>query len=127
MAGLLDAVLRRGFERYVTDKVDRPRHDDPVQDLRDGWDNHARFGLDHPHIYIALYGSPNPATTPQAARIARDVLRQMVERVATHGRRATFTVGTVRHARRRRARPPTAETELLQAWLRRIAEAGHRA
>lgn len=86
MDGLMQAVLRRGFDAYVTAKVDRPRHEDPVEDLRAGWDLHVAFGMDHPHVYVALYGALHDGTVPEAAARGEEILRGMVERVAAEGR-----------------------------------------
>jgi hypothetical protein len=88
-AGLLDAVADRGFSTYVLAKVDRPRHDDPVQDLREGWDLHVEFGLGHPALYALMYGDPRPGHRRAAAAQADTILHHLVHRVAEHGRLRT--------------------------------------
>ncbi len=40
MQGLLDAVASDRFARYVRTKIARRRVEDPVADLRAGWDPH---------------------------------------------------------------------------------------
>lgn len=89
MQGLLDAVADRGFSTYVLAKVDRPRHDDPVQDLREGWDLHVEFGLGHPALYALMYGDPRPGHRRAAAAQADTILHHLVHRVAEHGRLRT--------------------------------------
>lgn len=86
MDGLMDAVLRRGFDAYVTAKVERPQHPDPVEDLRAGWDLHVRFGLEHPHVYVALYGALHDGKVPEAAARGEEILRGMMQRAAAAGR-----------------------------------------
>ena len=89
MDGLLDAVLARGFDAYLVAKRDRPRLEDPVDDLRQGWDLHVGFGLEHPHLYAAMYSSPDPSRVPAAVVTAALILDEMVERVAKAGRLRT--------------------------------------
>jgi AcrR family transcriptional regulator len=55
--GLVDAVLSQGFARYVGAPTPS---EDPVQDIRDGWDKHVQFGLDHPSFYALLFGDVHP-------------------------------------------------------------------
>lgn len=89
MSGLMNAVLSRGFHEYLTAKIDRPRLEDPVDDLRQGWDLHVGFGLEHPHVYAAMYSSPDPVSVPDAVIKADRILEEIVERIAKAGRLAT--------------------------------------
>src|ERR1039457_6104597 len=56
--GLLDAVATHGFAAYLNDKTDVKASDDPVEDLRAGWDLHIGFGLANPALYSLMYGEP---------------------------------------------------------------------
>ena len=89
MDGLLDAVLARGLDAYLVAKRDRPRLEDPVDDLRQGWDLHVEFGLEHPHLYAAMYSSPDPSRVPAAVLKSTRMLDEMVERIAKAGRLRT--------------------------------------
>ncbi|HEY8547325.1 MAG TPA: TetR/AcrR family transcriptional regulator [Acidimicrobiales bacterium] len=89
MDGLLDAVLERGFDTYLDAKRNRPRLDDPVDDLRAGWDLNVGFGLEHPHLYTAMHSSPDPSRVPAAVAKGALILDEMVERVAKAGRLRT--------------------------------------
>lgn len=40
---------------------------DPVEDLRRGWDAHVEFGLTHPAFYVLMYGVPRPEYRSAAA------------------------------------------------------------
>jgi len=86
MRGLLNAVASDGFARYVQAKSVRRRTEDPVADLRAGWDLHIGFGLAHPALYALMYGDPHPGAIPPAAIEAHEVLKQLVGRVAAAGR-----------------------------------------
>lgn len=96
MRGLLDAVATYGFSTYLRDKTSRERAEDPVEDLRQGWDLHLGFGLANPAFYALMYGDPRPGVEPTAAREAAGILRGLVQRVAEAGR---LRVGVERAAR----------------------------
>jgi AcrR family transcriptional regulator len=53
--GLLDAVAARGFEQYVAQKKNLSPSNDPVEDLRRGWDSHVEFGLTHPAFLSLIF------------------------------------------------------------------------
>ena len=84
-AGLLAAVVDRGFEEYLASKRAARPSDDPVTDLRSGWDNHMRFALEHPSHYRLMY-SPELTAPPAAAQEAHDLLHGILERCAAAGR-----------------------------------------
>ena len=84
--GLLEAVAAHGFGTYLASKVRRPSADDPVDDLRAGWDLHVGFGLANPALYALMYGDPRPGTASPAAVRATDLLRALIRRVAQAGR-----------------------------------------
>lgn len=86
MRGLLDAVASHGFSAYLRDKTEREPAEDPVEDLRRGWDLHVEFGLANPALYTLMYGNPRAGTRPAAALEAEDILRGLVQRVAEAGR-----------------------------------------
>lgn len=84
-AGLLAAVVDRGFEQYLASKRAARPGEDPVADVKNGWDNHMRFALEHPHHYRLMY-SPELTAPPAAAREAHDLLHAILERCAAAGR-----------------------------------------
>jgi AcrR family transcriptional regulator len=86
MRGLLDEVAAFGFSRYLDEKRVREIVDDPVAELRRGWDLHVGFGLVNPAFYKLMYGDPRPGTEPAAAREAAGILHRLVSRVAEAGR-----------------------------------------
>lgn len=84
--GLLDAVTAYGFEQYMHDKLELPLTDDPVENLRAGWDLHVDFGLANPALYTLIYGDPQPAKTSAAAEAAVAVLQHHIHAIAAAGR-----------------------------------------
>ena len=86
MRELLGAVASYGFETYLREKTSRDHLDDPVEELRRGWDLHVAFGLTHPGFYTLMYGDPRPEAELAAASGAREALRALVRRVAEAGR-----------------------------------------
>ena len=86
MQGLLDAVTAAGFADYLARKTAQEASDEPVEDLRAGWDLHVAFGLENPSFYVLMYGRPDPASRPKAAAEAHEILLGLVRRVAAAGR-----------------------------------------
>jgi AcrR family transcriptional regulator len=81
--GLLDAVATYGFESYLASKHALGESDDPVADLRRGWDLHVEFGLSRPAFYQLMYGEPR---IREARHEADALLRRTIERIAEAGR-----------------------------------------
>ena len=86
MQGLLDAAARETFAAYVRQKADRILTDDPIEDLRRGWDLHVAFGLANPAAYAIIYGDPTARATTPAARDGFAYLEGLVTRIAQAGR-----------------------------------------
>jgi AcrR family transcriptional regulator len=85
--GLLDAVAAQGFLSYLATKSAVPLSDDPVEDLRRGWDLHLELGLANPSLYTLMYGTlRTDAGTSEATRAAFDVLAGHIRRIAEAGR-----------------------------------------
>ncbi len=85
-AGLLDAVVSHGFETYLAEKTVREESDDPVADLRLGWDLHVGLALERPALYTLMYARPSGEGYSPAARAAFAVLATLVRRIAAAGR-----------------------------------------
>lgn len=86
MTGLLEAVAADGFARYIERKTAQEVSDDPVDDLRRGWDLHVEFGLANPAHYLLMYGEPAPGERSGVGARTRAILISIVERVARAGR-----------------------------------------
>jgi AcrR family transcriptional regulator len=81
--GLLDAVVAHGFASYLATKSAREPVEDPVDDLRAGWDEHVGLGLANPALYLLMYSAPRPGP---AAEAAFEVLARRIHRIAEAGR-----------------------------------------
>ena len=79
--GLLDAVVEYGLGQYAADVGGG----DAVADLRAGWDNHVRYGLDHPAFYVLLYGRIAPGRPCKVTAVAEARLRVLIERLDADG------------------------------------------
>src|SRR3954447_22587188 len=53
--GLLDALADQGLERYAARKGNLKETDDPVADLRAGWDDHMDFAFANPALYQLMF------------------------------------------------------------------------
>ncbi|CAA9550599.1 MAG: Transcriptional regulator, AcrR family [uncultured Thermomicrobiales bacterium] len=83
--GLLRAVAERAFAAYVADKAGQSQTDDPVADLRAGWEAHLGFGLANPDLFTVLSTARHVTGSP-ASVTGMQVLRRRVERIAAAGR-----------------------------------------
>jgi AcrR family transcriptional regulator len=84
--GLLDAVVNYGFTQYVQTANARSESSDPVERIRVGWDNHVRFGLEHPSFYVLLYGQIQPGVPCTLTASAEAMLLELLTAVARLGR-----------------------------------------
>jgi len=86
MQGLFDAVARETLADYAQEKKARPLTDDPVEDLRRGWDLHIAFGLAHPDAFALLYSAPSAASYRTVIHEGVALLHGLVARIAEAGR-----------------------------------------
>ncbi|MFI1919828.1 TetR/AcrR family transcriptional regulator [Nocardia sp. NPDC020380] len=82
---LLDAVASFGFESYLAEKRAFVPSQDPVEDLRRGWETHVEFGLANPAIYTLMYANLRPDRHPAAVMENRAILRGMLDRANEQG------------------------------------------
>jgi AcrR family transcriptional regulator len=83
--GLLDAVATRGLLDFLATKTAQPAAEDPVADLRRGWDLNVEMGLANPALYRLLYaGAHPPAREAMDAGVA--MLADKIHRIAAAGR-----------------------------------------
>ncbi|MFD4575355.1 TetR/AcrR family transcriptional regulator [Streptomyces sp. NPDC058417] len=86
--GLLSATVDHVWDLYLGSKRSAEKSDDPLQDLRAGWDSHTAFALAHPNAYKLMF-SPTLRSEPAAAAEAMRILREDLERLAAQGRLRT--------------------------------------
>ena len=86
MQGLLDAAARETMAVHMREQATRALTNDPVEDLRRGWDLHIAFGLAHPDAFALLYSAPSAAASVSAIHEGVAVLQELVARIAEAGR-----------------------------------------
>ena len=84
--GLLQAVAEYGFASYLAQKPPVNPSDDPVNDLRAGWDLHIGFGLANPALFRLMNTAPRVGDVTAILEAGADVLRRRVLRIAQAGR-----------------------------------------
>ena len=84
--GLLAALAIHAFDLYLAEKHSLARTDDPVGDMRRGWDAHVDFGLRHPALYLLMFAPGRPGRHPPAAGEAHGLLLRFLDRAAAAGR-----------------------------------------
>ncbi|MFJ2865464.1 TetR/AcrR family transcriptional regulator [Kitasatospora sp. NPDC087314] len=82
--GLLDAVAEHGFAAFLASKRVDPDPQDPIEDLRAGWDVAVEFGLANPALYTLMYSEPARAASP-AFRAGLEILTGRIHRLAAGG------------------------------------------
>lgn len=80
--GLVDAVAQHGFAQYVPTSAPGS---DPLDAIREGWDQHVQFGLDHPRFYARLYGNIEPGVPCAVTGPALDMMLLILEPAAAQG------------------------------------------
>ena len=85
MRGLLEAVAQTTLAGYIRHKATRERTDDPLEELRRGWDQHVAFGLANPVVYALVYGDPAVGADSATVQEGFASLLTLVARVAETG------------------------------------------
>ena len=86
MQGLLDEVARETLAVHVREQTERALTNDPVDDLRQGWNLHIAFGLAHPDAFALLYSAPSVTASRSVIHEGVAVLEGLVARIAEAGR-----------------------------------------
>ncbi|MGV9722876.1 TetR/AcrR family transcriptional regulator [Nocardia beijingensis] len=82
--GLLDAVAEYGFVAFLATKHVDPDPQDPIEDLRAGWDVAVEFGSANPALFTLMYTEP-AATASAAFRAGMEILMGRIRRLAARG------------------------------------------
>jgi len=86
MQGLLEAVARETLAINLREKARLARTDDPVEDLRRGWDFFVEFGLANPDAFALLHATPSSAANVSATGAGVAILEGLIIRLAEVGR-----------------------------------------
>ncbi|MDO8214154.1 TetR/AcrR family transcriptional regulator [Conexibacter sp. CPCC 206217] len=86
--GLLDAVVSHGFRQFLSARraFAVGGDGDPIADIREGWDSHVQFGLEHPAFYAQIYGSVRPGEPCGVVSEVEAMILQTLEPAARRGR-----------------------------------------
>ncbi|KNC16344.1 TetR family transcriptional regulator [Arthrobacter sp. RIT-PI-e] len=84
--GLFDAVVAEGFAEYLDVERALPASGHPIEDLRLHWDNHVRFGLGNPHLYLVMFGNIRPERRSSMVSSAEAFLEEVLARAAVAAR-----------------------------------------
>ncbi|WP_370147734.1 TetR/AcrR family transcriptional regulator [Streptacidiphilus sp. EB129] len=82
--GLLDALAEHGFATFLATKHIDPDPQDPIEDLRAGWDLAVEFGLANPALYTLMYSEPTRETSA-AFTAGMEILMGRIRRLAAGG------------------------------------------
>lgn len=88
--GLVQAAVDHAYRAYLDSKRAVEPSDDPVADLRAGWDNHLAFAVDNPHVYRLLFGAAGSEHSDGIAE-SYALLVETLDRIAAAGRLRTST------------------------------------
>jgi len=82
---LLDVAAEHVFAEHVASKQTTALSDDPVEDLRAGWNTQISFGLANPYVYGLLLDPARARNTPAQVKGVL-ILAERVHRIAAAGR-----------------------------------------
>jgi AcrR family transcriptional regulator len=83
---LLDAVVSHGFTEFLRARRLAGATTDPIDDIREGWDNHVAFGLEFPSAYAHIYGNVRAGVPCGVADDVRAHLLEALEPAARQER-----------------------------------------
>ena len=85
--GLLDAVVSHGFRQFLELRRSLGSSpDDPIADIRAGWDRHVMFGLEHPTFYAHVYGNVQPGVPCGVIAEVEEMILKALQPAARQGR-----------------------------------------
>lgn len=139
--GLIEAVIERGFDMYLSAKSSAESSGGPIQDLRLGWDAHGAFGLENPGFYTLMYGEVRHGYSPEAQSRPSEILRSLADRELSVGVREgvlaaitgagriddeeRFGHSIIERAAAHPGIPVATEIQLPVQWIGRLGEGGN--
>jgi AcrR family transcriptional regulator len=84
--GLEDAVVTHGFKAFLAERAQLGGERDPIDDIRQGWDLHVRYGLENPYFYGLVYGRAIPGKPCGVVAEVEAMILQALEPAAAAGR-----------------------------------------
>ncbi len=140
--GLLSAAIGEAFARFLEGKKEATQSADPVEALREGWDDYVRFAASRPRLYAAMMSRVLDGAKIPAAEEAFALLIARIAAIAAEGRLAptvemaadlmwaSASAASLLHvtARLRRVPPPDATIleQIRDGALRSILKPGRK-
>jgi len=84
--GLLSAAIAESFAQFLKSKKAATQSTDPVEVLRNGWDDYVRFAADRPRLYAAMMSRVLCGADIHAAEEAFALLIARIAAVDAEGR-----------------------------------------
>ena len=57
----------------------------PLDDVRRMWDQHVRFGIEKPHLYLVMFGNVRPGNRSNRVAEAEALLREKLDKAPRPG------------------------------------------
>jgi AcrR family transcriptional regulator len=86
--GLLDAAVAEAFSQFLASKKAAVRSDDPVEALREGWDDYVRFAAARPRLYAIMLSRFIQGNAIAAAEQGSALLVERIRAIDRAGRLA---------------------------------------
>lgn len=83
--GLLDAAAAYGFATHLAQWQGWQPGIPLIDQIRQGWDMHIKWGVENPYLYSIAYGQARPGVNSQAAQEIDAILRTLAEQAASDG------------------------------------------
>lgn len=84
---LLDDVVTHGFKAFLAERgAVTNADDDPIDDVRRGWDLHVRFGVENPAFYARVYGRAVPGEPCGVVAEVEAMILRTLQEAARRGR-----------------------------------------
>ena len=83
---LLDAVVSHGFKEFLSSRRASSDSNNPLEDVRAGWDSHVAFGLEFPGAYAHIYGNVKPGVPCGVTEDVHAHLLRALQPAASQGR-----------------------------------------
>ena len=84
--GLLAAVAEHSYTAFLAAKHRDHHPEDPIADLRAGWDLAVEFGISHPGVYALINTDLERGASRAAFEAGMQILKGRIQRLAAAGR-----------------------------------------
>lgn len=86
--GLMSAAMAEAFDQFLASKKAAVLSSDPIEALREGWDNYVAFAAARPRLYAAMLARVMLGADIPAAREGQAILLARITKIEAIGRLA---------------------------------------